>query len=155
MYDAGVPVRPTRLLLIDDDTSMVRMLTTLLKVEFGDDIEVLALEHSPAALHWIQHHDVDIMITDLEMPKFNGLDILSAAKRRHPWTQVFFMTGNSNLDALLKAIELRATDYLLKPLNRPELIEIVRDARKRLRRWQKAYVETWAAQMEGPSPEAL
>lgn len=155
MYSMGVSDRPTRLVLIDDDASMIRILTTILEREFGDDIEVLALEHSSAALQWIQHHDVDIVITDLEMPRFNGLDLLSAAKRRHAWTQVFFMTGNSTLGALTKAIETGATDYLLKPLDRSELVEIVKDARKRLRRWRAALAGTWAAQLDSRSPAKL
>ena len=141
----------TRLLLIDDDPSMVRLLTTVLKREFDDDVEIVALEHSQAALQWIEHHVVDILITDLEMPQINGLDLLKAAKRRNACTQVFFMTGNSTLDALVDAMESGATDYLLKPLDQMELVEIIKDARKRQRRWQEALAGTMAArQVESP-----
>ena len=142
--------RTTQLLLIDDDPSMVRLLTTVLKREFHDDIEIVALEHSQAALQWIQHHVVDILITDLEMPEVNGLDLLKAAKRRNACTQVFFMTGHSTLDALVDAMELGATDYLLKPLDQMELIEVIKDARKRLRRWQEALAGTMATRQDSP-----
>lgn len=143
----------TQLLLIDDDQSMVRLLTTVLKRAFGDDVEIVALEHSHAALHWIQHHVVDILITDLEMPQINGLDLLKAAKRRNACTQVFFMTGHSTLDALVDAMELGATDYLLKPLDQLELVEIIKGARKRQRRWQQALARTMAARQVETSYE--
>ena len=92
-----VTCQKTRLLLIDDDPSMVRLLTTVLKREFDDDVEIVALEHSQAALQWIEYHVVDILITDLEMPQINGLDLLKAAKRRNACTQVFFMTVTGRL----------------------------------------------------------
>ena len=50
--------RTTQLLLVDDDPSMIRLLTTVLKREFHDDIEIVALEHSQAAMQWMQHHGV-------------------------------------------------------------------------------------------------
>lgn len=141
----------TQLLLIDDDPSMVRLLTNVLKRDFDDDVKIVALEHSQAALQRIQHHVVDILITDLEMPQVNGLDLLKAAKRRNACTQVFFMTGHSTLDALVNAMELGATDYLLKPLDQTEFVEIIKDARKRQRRWQEALAGTMAArQVESP-----
>ena len=142
--------RTTQLLLIDDDPSMVRLLTTVLKREFHDDIEIVALEKPLVALQWIQYHVVDILITDLEMPEVNGLDLLKAAKRRNACTQVFFMTGHSTLDALVDAMELGATDYLLKPLDQMELIEVIKDARKRLRRWQEALAGTMATRQDSP-----
>jgi len=141
----------TRLLLIDDDLSMVRLLTAVLTREFDDDVEIVALEDSKAALQWIEHHVVDILITDLEMPQINGLDLLKAAKRRNACTQVFFMTGHSTLDALVDAMESGATDYLLKPLDQKEFVEIIKDARSRQRRWQAALAGTMATrQVESP-----
>jgi DNA-binding NtrC family response regulator len=55
------------------------------------------------------------------------------------------MTGNSTLDALADALGMGATDYLLKPLDQTELIEIVGQAHERRRRWQQALAGTLAA----------
>lgn len=133
--------RDPQLLLIDDDPTMVRWLTTVLKREFEDRIEMVALAHARAALEWIERHPVDILITDMEMPRFNGLDLLVATKRRNPCAQVFFVTGHSSLDAVVKAMEHGATDYLLKPLERMEVVEIIKDAQKRFLRWQRALAD--------------
>jgi len=137
--------RKPRLLVVDDDPSMIRLLTTILNKEFGDDLTIVALEDPNEALRWAEFNVVDILITDLEMPQLNGMDLLAAVKRRNACTQVFFLTGHTSLGALVDALELGATDYLLKPLDRKVLVEIINDARKRLRRWQEALGGTLAA----------
>ena len=55
------------------------------------------------------------------------------------------MTGHSTLDALADALELGAADYLLKPLDKSKLVEIISHAQRRRRRWQEALAGTLAA----------
>ena len=126
----------TKLLLVDDDPSMVRLLVKVIERSFGDRMELQSLTDPKEARHWIEDNVVDVLVTDLEMPGVNGLELLRCAKRRNPCTQVLFLTGHSTLDALTDALELGATDYLLKPLDQAELIALVEDAEKRLRRWR-------------------
>lgn len=134
--------RPTRLLLVDDDPSMVRLLGHVIMRSFGDRIEMKSLTDPRLAQECIESDLWDILITDLEMPGINGLALLRCAKRKNALTQVFFMTGHSALDSLSAALEMGATDYLLKPLDAPELVEILEEARKRIRRWRQACVGT-------------
>ncbi len=140
------PNAVTKLLLVDDDPSMVRLLTAVLQRSFHEAIEVNCLTNPEDAMAWIEREVVEILITDLEMPGISGLELLQCAKRRNAFTQVFFITGHSTLDALMGAFEMGATDYLLKPLDQPQLIELVDDAQKRLRRWREALAGTLAAQ---------
>ena len=76
------------------------------------------------------------------MPGIDGIELLRHAKRRSAFTQVLFLTGHSNSDAILQALELGATDYLLKPAKHEELLEIVSQAHNRRRRWCRALSET-------------
>ena len=135
----------TRLLLIDDDPSMVRLLTRIIERSFKNEIELKSLLSPKEARAWIENEVVDILLTDLEMPGVSGLELLRCAKRRNAWTQVLFITGNSTLDALSEALEFGAADYLLKPLDHAELIEVVGQAHKRRRRWREALAGTLAA----------
>ena len=144
-----MPGHLTRLLLVDDDPSMVRLLTAIIMQRFGDQIELKSLTDPEDARQWIETEVVDILITDLEMPGVNGLELLRCAKRRNACTQILFMTGNSTLDALNDALESGATDYLLKPLNQTELIRLVKDAQERQLRWKKALAGTLAAERAG------
>ncbi len=144
-----MPSHSTKLLLVDDDPSMVRLLTAMIMQSFGDQIELKSLTDPEDARQWIETEVVDILITDLEMPGINGLELLRWAKRRNACTQVLFMTGNSTLDALNDALESGATDYLLKPLNQTELIRLVKDAQERQLRWKKALAGTLANERAG------
>ena len=132
----------TKLLLVDDDPNMVRLLKTIIQRQFEDEIELTSLTDPKEARKQIEGQIVDILITDLEMPGVNGLELLRCAKRRNACTQVLFMTGHSTLHALTDALESGASDYLLKPLDQAQLIKLVGDAQERLLRWREALVRT-------------
>ena len=131
------------LLLVDDDPSMVRLLAKVIERSMGDQIEVETLTDPVEALSRIEAGGVEILLTDLEMPRVNGLDLLRTAKSRNPYIQVLLLTGHSTRDALLEALEMGATDYLLKPADQQELLELVGQAYGRLQRWQLVLAETW------------
>ena len=133
---------PTKLLVVDDDPSMVRLLTKIIERQFEGEIELTSLTDPKEARKRIEEQVVDIVITDLEMPGVNGLELLRCAKGRNACTQVLFMTGHSTLDALTDALELGATDYLLKPLDQAQLVKLVGDAQERLLRWREALAGT-------------
>jgi len=132
----------TKLLLVDDDPSMVRLLTKIIEREFAGTIQVTSLVDPAEAKERIEKEVVDILVTDLEMPGIDGLELLQSAKHRNACTQVLFMTGHSTLDALTKALELGATDYLLKPLDQSQVVKLVGDAQERLLRWREALAGT-------------
>ena len=93
--------KPVTLLVIDDDPTMVRMLTKMIERSFGDQIRIKSLTDPAEARVQIEGGSVDILLTELDMPCIDGLELLRAAKRRNAFTQVLFLTGHSSLDALL------------------------------------------------------
>jgi DNA-binding NtrC family response regulator len=135
----------TKLLLVDDDPSMVRLLSKIIDRTFGDQMELQSLTDPTKARDTIERDLIDILVTDLEMPGTNGLGLLRCAKRTNALTQVLFMTGHSSLDALSDALEMGATDYLLKPLDQAELVELLDQAQKRVQRWRQALAGTFNA----------
>lgn len=143
MSNAAKNPAVTRLLVIDDDPSMVRLLVTMLKKSLGDDVQVESLTDPAEARDRIMNSSIDVLLTDLEMPGIDGLELLRAAKRRNAFTQVLFLTGHSTREALLDAMELGATDYLLKPVKEEELLTLVTQAHNRRQRWIRALAGTW------------
>jgi two-component system, response regulator YesN len=135
----------TKLLLVDDDPSMVRLLARVIDRSFGEEIELQSLTDPIEARSAMERDLIDILVTDLKMPGSSGLSLLRCAKRRNALTQVLFITAHSSLDALSDALELGATDYLLKPLDQAELVELLGQAQKRVRRWRQALAGTFAA----------
>ena len=135
-------VHVNTLMLVDDDPSMLRLLERIIERSFGGRMKVYALTDPDEARRCLERNQVDILVTDLEMPGIDGLELLRHAKRRNPCAQVLFVTGHSTIEALAEAMEAGATDYLLKPLDQAELVALVADAEKRLRRWQEALAAT-------------
>jgi DNA-binding NtrC family response regulator len=88
--------------------------------------------------------DVELLLTDLELPGVSGLELLSRAKKRKPCTQVVLLTGSTDSDALLAALEMGACDYLVKPVDLQMLEQLIGEAMQRLARWKQALRETWA-----------
>ena len=133
----------TKLLLVDDDPSMIRLLTRVIERSMNDEIDLESLTSSKEAVSRIEKGGVDILLTDLEMPGINGIELLQCAKSRNPATQVLFITGHSTQEALLDALERGASDYLLKPIDQAELLEVLKQSQQRQRRWKEALLGTW------------
>lgn len=134
---------PTTLLLVDDDASMIRLLEKLIESSCGNELQMETLTDPAAARERIDRGGVDILVSDLDMPGISGLDLLRRAKQRNACTQVLFLTGQSTQQAIIEALELGAIDYLLKPVPHEDLLELIRQAQGRQRRWQQALAATW------------
>jgi two-component system nitrogen regulation response regulator NtrX len=132
------------LLLVDDDISILRLLEKVLKKSLGDAITMESVVDARDAIARIDQGDVELLITDLEMPGVSGLDLLQRAKKQKPCTQVILLTGSTDSDSLLDALEMGANDYLVKPVDLQMLEQLVSEALQRLSRWKQALRETWA-----------
>ena len=132
------------LLLVDDDISILRLIEKVLKKSLGDAITMESVVDARDAVARIDQGDVELLITDLEMPGISGLDLLQRAKKQKPCTQVILLTGSTDSDSLLDALEMGANDYLVKPVDLQMLEQLVNEAMQRLSRWKQALRETWA-----------
>lgn len=82
-------------------------------------------ENGLQALDILENNPVDIIVTDLNMPKMNGLELLKEVKEKYKHIAVIIVTAHSESNFLLKAIELKADGYILKPLNLQELFSLI------------------------------
>ncbi|MDA7950499.1 MAG: response regulator [Pirellulaceae bacterium] len=135
-------IRKLNLVIVDDDPSIVRLVETFLKDPFKSKVVIKTFTNSIDAKEWIDNHCCDVLISDIEMPEVDGLEMLKFAKHRNAWTQVVFMTAHSTWDRITEAIENGATDYLLKPLEKESVLAIVEQECIRFSRWQEAVIGT-------------
>ena len=121
-----------RILVVDDEKSMRDLLSITLEKEGYDVLKAAGGEPAIEALH---RESVDAVITDLRMPKVDGLQVLRVAKEVSPDTAVIVITAVASTETAVEAMKLGAYDYITKPFKLDEVNLIVRNAleRKRLR----------------------
>ena len=130
-----------KMLIVDDDESMVRLLTRLISDSFDGRVALNGMIDPVAATHWIEEMSPELVVTDLEMPKVDGIEILKCAKKRNPYCQVIIHSGHLSIAILGEAIELGASDYVPKSLDQEGLLHSLEYAWCRLQRWRQAFPE--------------
>jgi DNA-binding NtrC family response regulator len=115
----------TKVLLVDDEPAMLKVLAGLLAQE---KIATLTAPHAEAALRLLHAEDVGVLVTDLAMPGMDGLQLLEAALRIDPALQVILITAHGTDEVGRRAWELGAAGYVRKPFDRDEILFEVRRA---------------------------
>jgi DNA-binding NtrC family response regulator len=112
------------ILIVDDNEKHADLLCESLK-KFS--VKISVLNDAQKALDFIEHHRVDLLITELDLHSqtTNGLDILAAVKARDFSANVIVIASNPTIDSCKQAITGGALDYLEKPLDIENLISIV------------------------------
>ena len=100
-----------KILIVDDESEMRVALETTLKRE---KFQLICVEDGKQALDKMEDDDFDLILTDVRMPKVNGLELLRAVKERSPKTQVVMMTAYGTIDNAVEAMKEGAFDYLIK-----------------------------------------
>ena len=110
-------------ILVVDDESMMRDL--LAKILIRDGYRVLISEDGVAALEVIEKEDVDIVLSDLEMPLMSGFDLLKKVKDEYPQIGMIMMTGYGDTYTVKDALLLGADEYITKPFKNHEISLVV------------------------------
>lgn len=102
-----------RLMVVDDDADICDLVKTHLNWRGFDKIEVSV--SSDEALNKIKNQDFDIILTDIKMPKFTGVELLREIKKKRGETVVIMLTGESALKDVIECQSLGALDFVFKP----------------------------------------
>jgi len=113
--------KPKYKLLYVEDEAPIRLVTTMfLKSHFKEIIEA---SNGIEALKKYKENQPDIIITDIEMPKMNGLEFCKRIREDNQSTPIIITTAHINVEYLLEAVSLNLIKYLGKPLQKEELLE--------------------------------
>ncbi|MCI4322394.1 MAG: response regulator [Thermoplasmata archaeon] len=116
-----------RLLVVDDDPVFREELAELLE---SDGHQVRSEPSVPAALAALESEEVDLVFTDLKMPRHGGLELLKEVRKRWPDTLTVMVTGFATVETAVEAMKLGAFDYLRKPFRIEQVHRILELARE-------------------------
>jgi len=114
-----------RLLLVDDDPSLLRLLTLRLE---GEGYQVISADSAEAALPLLGKNSVDVVLRDLRMPGLDGMSLFDEIAKRYPGLPVVLMTAHGSIPEAVAATQRGVFGFLTKPLNTNELRDILQNA---------------------------
>jgi DNA-binding NtrC family response regulator len=129
-------------LLVDDEPAFVDVLTKRLARRM---LEVSAASSGEQALAALAQRPADVVLLDLKMPGWGGLEVLSRIKNTWPLVEVILLTGHADLTDAIAGMRQGAFDYLLKPVDTETLVQKVEDAWER-KRLQEEKIRAWQGQ---------
>lgn len=133
-------------LVIDDERPTLAMFELLLS----------AMGHTPVSadsgergLELFAHTAFDIVLTDIKMPGIDGMEVLSRIKTHSPATEVIVITGHGDVDLALTALNLKAADFIDKPISQEALAQALKRASERINRRQNDTPNATLRETEG------
>ncbi len=119
------PVQERPRVLVVDDEKFIRDILA--------DFLVRTAEDGVSALHEMQRHPYDVVISDLKMPKMGGIELLDEISKRNPNVLTVIMTGFGTVETAIDAMKRGAYDYVLKPFKVEEVVHIIQRALEKQR----------------------
>ncbi|HLR76794.1 MAG TPA: sigma-54 dependent transcriptional regulator [Balneolaceae bacterium] len=107
-------------ILIADDEQEIRESLSIILQDEGYRCQTA--EDGAAAIEALKEHSFDILVTDLKMPKADGIEVLEQLQRYSPETLAVIITAHGTIETAIKALRKGAADYILKPLDFDEVI---------------------------------
>lgn len=114
-----------KLLLVDDDRELLKVYKQIFQIN-GFNIETVA--DSTEALITVSTNKVAVVISDIIMPKMDGMQLLVEIKKVSPLTEVIMLTAEGSVSGAVEAVHQGAFTYLVKPVNIDELIRTIKKA---------------------------
>jgi len=113
------------ILIVDDEKNYPLILSAVLQEE---GFETLTANSGQEALEVLAHSDVDLVLTDMKMPKMDGIELLQHIKTKDAELPVIMMTAYGTVEKAVEAMQKGAYSYILKPFDNEQLILFARKA---------------------------
>ncbi|MGD8847671.1 MAG: sigma-54 dependent transcriptional regulator, partial [Desulfobacteraceae bacterium] len=113
------------ILIVDDEKNYPLVLSAVLQDE---GFEPLTAHSGEQALEILDHSDIDLVLTDMKMPKMDGIELLEKMKEKDPELPVIMMTAHGTVEKAVEAMQKGAYNYILKPFDNERLVLYVHKA---------------------------
>src|SRR5699024_5347830 len=115
-----------KVLLVDDEPLITEGLQALVDWEdYGFEV-VQRLENGQEALAYLERNEIDLLVTDIVMPKKTGLELIAEVQKINPTIKTIILSGYEEFDYIKKGIALGIENYLIKPVDEDELVQTIK-----------------------------
>ncbi|MHC4170095.1 MAG: response regulator transcription factor [Planctomycetota bacterium] len=109
--------------VVDDE---VKVLEAVAETLGSLGVEVTCFVNPIECLEHMRREKCDLLVADLKMPEMDGIELLTNVKRHTPWVPVLVVTGYGDVPSAVRAIKAGAVDFVEKPLDKRNLLRIVK-----------------------------
>jgi len=114
-----------KLLLVDDEIKFLQSISKRLELKGFD---VTTTSNGKDAIEVAGKYLFDVALVDFQMSGMDGSQVLKALKERHKYLEIIMLTGHATIDSAVECTRLGAFQYLEKPYNFEELVEVIKEA---------------------------
>ncbi len=126
---------PEKILIVDDEPDMLRLLNMILKDR--TPYEIMTTNNPVEALELAKKGGFDVLITDLKMPGLDGIELLNAVRSFDQDIPIIIITAYATAESAAEAMEKNAFDFITKPFRKEQILFTVEKALK----WQRTQRE--------------
>ncbi len=126
---AMVTHKGLKVLLIDDDPGILKVMTIALEDE---GYTVISANDGESGMDLCASDSPDVVVTDIRMPGIDGMEVLRRIKEMDPDREVIVATAFSDINYAIRALQLDASDFILKPISEQALMVAIKRAQERL-----------------------
>ena len=116
-----------KVMLVDDEVRFVDGLARLLH-RYGFQHVLKAYDGDQAMSCLLAESGIDVIVLDVNMPGVDGITVLETIKQQYPDIEVIILTGHAAFDKGAEALRLGAFDYLMKPCDMEDLVQVIQNA---------------------------
>ncbi len=121
-----------KVLLVEDEAKIREGLRHIVEQVITDYQVAGEAANGTEALELLKQHVPDVMITDIRMPEMSGIDLIQQAREQFPELEIVIVSGYGDFEYAKTGIRYGVTDYLLKPLDRVELVAVLERIKRKL-----------------------
>jgi len=117
---------PERIMVVDDEPNMLRLLKTILSDQTGYD--VVTTNNPLEVSKLLQEDRFDLVISDLKMPLVDGIDLIGIIKKIDPGIPIIIITAYGTIETAEEAVQKGAYDFITKPFRKEAILLTIRRA---------------------------
>ncbi len=122
-----------RVMLVDDEPAAVNLIENIIKKKCSNYKVIATASHGREALEMMKTQVPDLIITDIQMPVMNGLELLEEVKEKYPEVMGIIISGYQEFEYAQEAIRQGAFGYILKPIVPSEFVAVLKNIEEALK----------------------
>lgn len=138
------------ILIAEDDESQIDLIRLRLKHNIeANEFSIMHAKNGKDALDILKSNDqIDILISDINMPEMDGLELLNIVKEQYPLLKTIIMSAYGDMDNIRNAMNQGAYDFIIKPFNKIDLVHTIHKALEEVQRFKKVVKALHSAEEE-------